>query len=92
MAEAGVIALPAALTMSQARAVLAQLQPAVAAAEHLRIDASGLQTLDSAAIALLLECRRIAVARGRQLVITGAPPKLAELSRLYGVEGLLALA
>ena len=86
-----VIVLPAVVNMGHARAVLAQLLPAIAAAAQPRIDASALQTLDSAAIAMLLECRRQAAAAGKTLTIVGAPPKLGELARLYGVEDLLAL-
>jgi phospholipid transport system transporter-binding protein len=56
------------------------------------IDARALQTFDTSAIALLLQARRLAQAAGRGLEITGAPAKLAELARLYGVEELLSLS
>jgi phospholipid transport system transporter-binding protein len=57
----------------------------------LRIDASALRSSDRATIALLLQARRLAEAGGRGFEVAGAPPKLVELARLYGVDGLLAL-
>lgn len=87
------IALPARITMADARATLAQLASQLADSQAPLLDASGLQTLDTAALALLLECQRQAAARhGQRLLITGAPPKLLALARLYGVDGLLQLA
>ena len=88
MAQA-LIALPQALTMGQAHQVLAGLESAIHQSAEPRIDASTLVTLDSAAIAVLLQCRRIAQAAGKSLVIANPPPKLTELSRLYGVEAIL---
>jgi phospholipid transport system transporter-binding protein len=85
------IALPARITMSDARATLAQLQPLLLAADAPVIDASALQTLDTAAIAVLLDCRRQAQAAGKTLQVVGAPAKLAQLATLYGVADLLAL-
>ncbi len=85
------IALPASLTLADARATLARLGPLLAAADAPVLDASALQQLDSSAVALLLECRRQAAARGRTLRVTGAPPKLAQLAQLYGVGELLGL-
>ena len=85
------IALPARVTMNDARATLAQLQPLLQAADAPVIDASALVDLDTAAIALLLDCRRQAQARGRQLQVVGAPAKLGQLARLYGVEDLLGI-
>lgn len=86
-----VIALPASLTMADARATLERLAPQLDSADSPVIDASALQQLDSAAVSVLLECRRQAAARGRTLRVTGAPPKLAQLAQLYGVAELLAL-
>ena len=85
------IALPARITMNDARATLAQLQPLLQAADAPVLDASALVDLDTAAIALLLGCRRQAQARGRQLRLVGAPAKLGQLARLYGVEDLLGI-
>ena len=83
------IALPERVTMSEARATLARLQPLLAAADEPVLDASALQDLDSAAVAVLLDCQRQALARGKTLRVTGAPAKLGQLARLYGVEALL---
>jgi phospholipid transport system transporter-binding protein len=85
------IALPARITMSDARATLAQLQPLLQAADAPVIDASALADLDTAAIAVLLDCRRQAQAAGKTLQVVGAPAKLAQLATLYGVADLLAL-
>ena len=85
------IALPARVTMNDARATLAQLQPLLQAADAPVIDASPLVELDTAALALLLDCRRQVLARGVALRITGAPPKLQQLATLYGVGELLGL-
>ncbi len=85
--------LPATATLEQA-ADLALLLPAAVAegSGPLQIDASALQAFDTSAIALLLQARRLAQAAGRGFEVTGTPPKLAELARLYGVEELLSLA
>ncbi len=83
--------LPARITMNDARATLAQLQPLLQAADAPVIDASALADLDTAAIALLLDCRRQAQAAGKALQVVGAPAKLAQLATLYGVADLLAL-
>jgi phospholipid transport system transporter-binding protein len=85
------VALPERVTMSEARATLAQLEPLLAAATPPVIDASPLRELDSAAVALLLQCQRQAHARGLTLQVTGAPAKLSQLARLYGVDALLGL-
>ena len=54
------------------------------------IDAAGLGQLDSSCIAVLLQCRRDAQARGVELQITGMPPKLSALLALYGVSDLFS--
>ncbi len=83
------IVLPPVLTMADAGATLAQLQQAIAADPAPVLDASGLQTLDTAAIAVLLDCRRNAVAAGKTLRLVGLPVKLTQLAKLYGVDALL---
>ena len=84
------IALPATLTLADASATLASLLEAIAADPAPVLDATGLQTLDSAAVAVLLQCRRSALAAGKPLQIVGAPPKLSQLAQLYGVDELVA--
>jgi phospholipid transport system transporter-binding protein len=87
--------LPEVLTAMQARdtqRMLSQVlqQGAKTNAEpQLVIDASGLRHFDSAALAVLLECQRLAQAWGKGLVIRAAPAKLMALARLYGLDGVL---
>jgi phospholipid transport system transporter-binding protein len=84
-------ALPESLTMQTATAAMTALRQAFVAdtAPVWRIDAAPLRQLDSAAIAVLLECRRIAAAAKRQVEIVAPPPRLVELAGLYGVETLI---
>ncbi len=85
--------MPAVLTMAQARDALAHLDAALQAPQApVIVDASALQTLDSAALAVLLQCRRRALQAGQTFQVIGAAPKLTQLARLYGVDGLLALS
>jgi phospholipid transport system transporter-binding protein len=55
-------------------------------------DASGLRQFDSSALAVLLECRREALAMGKSFSVTELPPKLRDLATLYGVSELLPAA
>lgn len=86
-----VLALPAEVTLTKAKALEAEVDAALAAADAagLRIDAAALQDFDTSAIALLLHVQRGARARALPLQLDGAPSKLRELARLYGVEELL---
>ncbi|HEX4508920.1 MAG TPA: STAS domain-containing protein [Burkholderiaceae bacterium] len=90
---AAMTSLPAILTLRDAPAVLASLRSAFAAetGDTWLIDATHVEQLDTSALAILLECARIAAAGGRRLEITGVPPRMAELARLYGLDGLLPL-
>jgi phospholipid transport system transporter-binding protein len=86
--------LPAVLTMSEARQVLSNLQAQLRAqpsAGDTVLDASALRTLDTASLAVLLQCQRSCDEAGGPLRITGAPDKLVQLARLYGVQALLGL-
>jgi phospholipid transport system transporter-binding protein len=84
--------LPATATLDQAADLAATLPSAVAAGSGvLRVDASALKAFDSSTIALLMQAHRLAQAAGRGFEVLGAPAKLAELARLYGVEELLSL-
>lgn len=84
-------ALPATLTHREATATLASLAAAFGSPGpgDVHLDASALRQFDTSAIAVLLECRRLAQQRGRTLHIDGLPAPLLELARLYGVEELL---
>jgi phospholipid transport system transporter-binding protein len=85
--------LPASATLADAPALLAQLDQALAGGSGpLQVDAAGLKNFDTSAIALLMQARRQAQAAGRAFSVVGAPPKLGELARLYGVEELLSLS
>ena len=85
--------LPATATLDEAAALAATLPEAVAAGSGvLQVDASALSAFDSSTIALLLQAQRLAQAAGRGFEVLAAPPKLVELARLYGVDGLLSLS
>ena len=83
--------LPATLTNREASDTLRMLSQAL---QHepgtdVVVNAGGLQHLDSAALAVLLECQRLAQAWGKQFAIRQAPAKLVALAKLYGVDVLL---
>ena len=59
--------------------------------QGLSIDASALAQFDSSALAVLLECRRLAAAAGRRIELRHAPPKLGQLARLYGLDEILGM-
>lgn len=83
-------ALPSSLTIKDARAALAALEPVLGEGSGtLTLDASGLKSFDTSAIATLLELRRQAQAVGRTLAVTGAPQAMVDLAGLYGVAELL---
>jgi len=83
--------LPATLSMGEARDALAMLSQALRREpeQQVVIDASSLQKFDTAAIAVLLECARLARAWGKSLAVRQAPPALAALAKLYGVDALM---
>ena len=94
MAVAGAMtALPASLTLRDAQAVLATLRDAFAAAsgDTWRIDAAPVTQLDTSALAVLLECSRIAAAGKRKLQIVNPPPRMSDLAHLYGVDVMLGV-
>jgi len=83
--------LPATLTAKEAtdtRRLLTQAVKTLTQAEVI-VDASNLRQFDSSALAVLLECHRAAEAFGKPFALRSAPPKLAALARLYGVDVLL---
>lgn len=57
-----------------------------------RIDLKGVEPVDSAGVAALLEWKRRALAEGVELVFENVPPTMASLAELYGVDGLLSPA
>ena len=85
------LTLPAQLTLRQARMALATLLAALPAQAPAQLvcDASALQVFDSSALAVLLECRRHALAAGKTFAVRALPPALAGMATLYGVAELL---
>ena len=57
--------------------------------DRLTIDFAGVDAIDSSAVALLLEWRRQALARGKKLEFVNLPSNLLALATLYGVEDLI---
>jgi phospholipid transport system transporter-binding protein len=55
-------------------------------------DAGALTHFDSSALAVLLECRREALALGKSFSVARMPARLRELATLYGVAQLLPAA
>lgn len=56
------------------------------------VDAGTLQQFDSSALAILLECRRQAMAAGKNFSVLDAPESLLQLARVYGVAELIPAA
>ena len=88
------LTLPATIGLTEAKAVMRPLADAISGepADRLTVDAAGLQQFDSSALAVLLECRRLAEKSGRAFELSGASPRLGQLARLYGVAELLGFA
>lgn len=84
-------ALPAVLTHAQANACWVAFVAHVRSSSGWTIDASALQQFDSAALAVLLACRRTALERGQALQVVGLSTRLQALARLYGVQALIGM-
>ena len=87
-----VLALTGDLSFETIPGVLAQSAEYAARADlpaRLTIDFSGVGAVDSAAVALLLEWRRTAAARGKALEFVNLPANLQALASLYGVAELI---
>ena len=54
------------------------------------IDASALNQFDSSALAILLECRRQALAAGKGFSVKGASGPLLQLADVYGIATLIS--
>jgi phospholipid transport system transporter-binding protein len=85
------LVLPAELTHAQAPACSRMLAQALRAQPGTQAfaDASALRSFDSSALAVLLECRREALALGKSFAVSQMHPRLRELAGLYGVAELL---
>jgi phospholipid transport system transporter-binding protein len=85
-----VLTLPEVLTHAASAQFALSLRRAVASQPaQLVADASGLREFDSSALALLLECRREAMAAGKGFSVQGLPARLRQLAGLYGVAELI---
>ncbi|NUN59948.1 MAG: STAS domain-containing protein [Burkholderiaceae bacterium] len=85
------LVLPSELTHRQASATLGMLLQALRGDQgpQLVVDAAALQVFDSSALAVLLECRREALAERKAFAVKGLPTALAGMAALYGVAELL---
>jgi phospholipid transport system transporter-binding protein len=86
-----VLVLPQELTHATATACCRMLAQALRSdpSRQAVADASGLHTFDSSALAVLLECRREALALGKTFGVSHLHPRLRALATLYGVGELL---
>lgn len=96
------VALPPVLTLHEATAWAMQWRKTISSAapaaygsssgDSFTLDASALLRFDTAALAVLLDCRRHALSLGKTLTVRGMAPRLQDLARLYGVDTLLMAA
>lgn len=77
------------LTLSNVTSVL-QESSALFQASDVLVDLSGVTDVDSAAVSLLLEWRRQALAAKRRIEYVNLPSNLKSLAELYGVSELLS--
>lgn len=89
--ERRVLNLPAVVTHAQALETAQALTTQVAAQPAaVVLDASALTQFDSSALAVMLACRREALAAGKTFAVNGLPPALSQLAGLYGVVELIS--
>ena len=88
------LVLPAELTHAQAPACCRMLAQALRSepGREAVADASALVAFDSSALAVLLDCRREALAAGKTFHVAHMPGRLRDLATLYGVNELLPAA
>lgn len=90
--EHGVLTLPDTVRLGNAEQVLSLLTKGLQghpAKAGMQLDASALRDFDSAVLAVVLECKRRALALGHAVDLVGAPAKLEDLARVYGLTALL---
>lgn len=78
-----------AVTVDSVGSLLRELQPGLAQGIE-TLDFSGVETVDSAALAFVFSAMRQASQAGRRLVCTDLPASFTTLAELYGVSELLA--
>ena len=82
--------LPAVLTHAVASEFLRTAGQTLAAGpKEVVVDASALKQFDSSALAVLLDCRRQALAASKTFSVLGAPERLRQLASVYGVAELI---
>jgi phospholipid transport system transporter-binding protein len=82
---------PAVLTHAVASAFFGTVEKEVPSfSTDVVVDASALRQFDSSALAVLLECRRQALAAGKAFSVQGAPERLLQLAGVYGVAALIS--
>jgi phospholipid transport system transporter-binding protein len=88
------LVLPAELMHEQATACCRMLAEALRrdTASSVVADAGNLERFDSSALAVLLECRREALAAGKSFSVARMPARLRDLASVYGVAQLLPAA
>ncbi len=90
-ARDGVASLQGPVTLETAAGLLAQLKPLIAANLKM-VSFRQISEVDSAALGLILSCRREATSHGRDnLKFIDLPENLTALAELYGVSELIAL-
>jgi phospholipid transport system transporter-binding protein len=77
------------LSFATAADAHAQLQRCLSAGGHVRIDCGGLERIDSAGLAVLLDLVALAREQGVELRYVSLPTGVLRLARLSGVEVLL---
>ncbi len=84
------LSLPAVVNQANALELARQLTAQIAAQPAgVVIDAGALIQFDSSVLAVMLACRRAALAAGKSFAVHGLPPKLSQLAGLYGVAELV---
>lgn len=84
------LTLPSILTHAEAAGLSGSLRGLVdQEGAQVVADASALTEFDSSALAVLLACRREALAAGKAFSVSGLPPRLRQLAGLYGVAELI---
>ena len=88
------LVLPSELTHRQAGACSRMLAQGIRSSPQSAVvaDAAALVQFDSSALAVLLECRREALALGKTFSVRDLPARLRELAVLYGVAEMLPAA
>ena len=87
------VTLPSVLTHNASAQFSLGLQQLVAGQTGaVEVDAAPLRSFDSSALAVLLECRRLALTAGKAFAVKGLPADLQKLATLYGIAPLLVPA